>query len=230
MTDEELIATYPRLWHMAEDGSWPSIQQQGLMSAEALVDTYAIGEPRRAEILSSRRPQSVPLTRDGLPQAIVRDQKPMSDAALAKCLGGGLQPADWYRLLNSYSFFWLSRDRIWSLLRARAYRNKPQSVLTVDTASLVAAHSQNIRLSPMNSGSTLYRPIERDAGIFSPIGAFPYSQRAKTRKPSANVVELVVPYAVPDIVDHVLAVHQVENDNILAEIWRSVRATDEDRP
>jgi hypothetical protein len=63
--------------------------------------------------------------------------------------------------LNSRTFFWLSRYRIWSLLGARAYRDVSQTVLTVDTRSLVAAHRPRIWLSPMNSGSTIYNPLPR---------------------------------------------------------------------
>lgn len=44
----------------------------------------------------------------------------MDHVRLAKCLQDGLARTDWYSLLNSMSFFWLSRSRIWTLLRARA--------------------------------------------------------------------------------------------------------------
>ena len=40
MTVDELLATYPRLWHMAMDGSWPSIEKRGLLSTSALLELY----------------------------------------------------------------------------------------------------------------------------------------------------------------------------------------------
>lgn len=231
MTEEELVATYPRLWHMAHDGSWPAIRDNGLMSAAALLDAYGVVGGRRHELNAGHRPQSVPLAKTGLPGAVLRDQKPMRDGALEKCLEDGLTPADWYRLLNSRTFFWLARSRVWSLLRARAYRDLPQTVLTVDTASLVAAHGARIWLSPINSGATLYNPQPRGLRTFKRIADFPFHERAKTRRrPEQNVVELVVDHSVPDIADHVLAVHRVRNDSILSEIWRSSRATDKDHP
>jgi len=52
------------------------------MSASALLDLYRIFGARRAELESSRRPESVSIRRDGLPDAVIRDQKPMSDEAL----------------------------------------------------------------------------------------------------------------------------------------------------
>jgi hypothetical protein len=230
LTEEELVATYPRLWHMAHDGAWPAIRDHGLMSAEALVDSYGVGKKERDALLRSRRPQSVPLDRDGLPGAVLRDQKPMNDAALDRCLQGGLTPSDWYELLNSRSFFWLSRQRIWRLLQARAYRGKPQTVLTIDTRGLVAAHRQRIWLSPINSGSTLFKPQPRGAATFMRIANFPFQARAATRRPENNVVELVVDHSVPDLAEHVLAVHRVRDDQVISELWRSDRADPDDSP
>lgn len=225
-----MVATYPRLWHMAHDGAWPAIRDHGLMSAAALVDAYGLQGNSRDTLLRCRRPESVTLARNGLPGAVLRDQKPMSDAALAGCLEDGMTPAQWYELLNSRSFFWLSRDRIWRLLRARAYRCRPQTVLTVDTRSLVAVHRERIWLSPINSGSTLFRPQPRSAATFLRIADFPFCERATSRGFDNNVVELVVEHSVPDLADHVLAVHRVRDDQIVGEIWRSDRSGPDDHP
>ncbi len=230
MTEQELVATYPRLWHMAHDGAWPAIRAQGLMSAAALLEAYGIDSSKREILLRSRRPESVPLACDGLPGAVLRDQKPMSNGALKGCLQDGLTPIEWYELLNSRSFFWLSRDRIWRLLRARAYRSQPQTVLTVDTRALVAAHRERIWLSPINSGSTLFKPQPRGVATFMRVADFPFSERAISRPPENNVVELVVEHSVPDMADHVLAVHRVRDDQIVGEIWRSNRAGQDDHP
>ncbi len=148
LTEEELVKIYPRLWHMAHDGAWPAIRDHGLMSSAALLDAYGIAGDERARLNGERRPESVPLVRPGLPGAVLRDQKPMSDGALERCLIDGLKPADWYVLLNSRSFFWLSPNRIWSLLRARAYRNNAQTVLTLDTRGIVAAHRHRVLAQP----------------------------------------------------------------------------------
>ncbi|MGO9265206.1 MAG: DUF7002 family protein [Candidatus Binataceae bacterium] len=230
MTEEELVRNYPRLWHMAHDGAWPAVRGHGLMSSAALLHTYGVQGARHAELNTERRPESVPLARAGLPGAILRDQKPMRDGQLNKCLQDGLTPADWYALLNSRTFFWLSRSRIWSLLRAVAYRNLPQTVLTVDTASLVAAHRDRIWLSPINSGATLYKPQPRGLGTFKRIEDFPFAERRRTKGLEQNVVELLVDHSVPDIRNHVLAVHRVRNHEILEEIFRSPRATRDDHP
>lgn len=229
MTEEELIATYPRLYHMAHDGAWPAIEQDGLLSASALLDLYGVDGERRFALESQRRPESVELQRQGLMGAVVRDQKPMRDHLLARCLQDGLTPQEWYEILNSRSFFWLSSERIWRLLRARAYREQPQTVLTIDTAGLLAAHRESIWLTPINSGSTLFNPQPRGNDTFRRIADFPFKERSKRRKED-NVVELVVDHSVPDVAAHVLAVHRVQDDRIVEEIWRSERATATDRP
>jgi hypothetical protein len=200
------------------------------MSAAALADAYDIDGTGRDNLLRSHRPESVPLARDGQPGAVLRDQKPMSDAALDGCLRDGMTSAQWYELLNSHSFFWLSRDRIWGLLRARAYRTKPQTVLTIDTRGLIAAHRERIWLSPINSGSTLFKPQPRGAATFVRVADFPFYQRAISRASKDNVVELLVEHSVPDVAVHVLAVHKVRDDEIVSEIWRSDRAGPDDHP
>ncbi|MCX8476745.1 MAG: hypothetical protein MT490_13180 [Sphingomonas sp.] len=230
MTQDELITHYPRLYHMAHDGAWDAIRNHGLKSASALLDDYGIKDPQRHTLGSCRRPESVPLKAEGMPLAVLRDQKPMRDDVLANCLEDGLTPQQWYELLNSRTFFWLSRERIWRLLGARAYRNVTQTVLTLDTASLVAKHGPRIWLSPINSGSTLFKAQPRGLDTFKRITDFPFAARAKTRQPSNNVVELVVDHSVPDVADFVLAVHAVRDDKILKEIWKAPHAVASDKP
>lgn len=180
MNEAELVAIYPRLWHMAEDGSWTSIQQHGLLSTSALLDLYGVEGDQRAMILSQHRPECVTVAKLGLPNAVIRDQKPMSQGALQTCLQGGLTPQDWFQLLNDKAFFWLSRERLRGLLRARAYRDQPQTVLTVRTDTLVAAHRDRILLSPINSGSTIYKPQPRGEDTFLPIADYPFDAWKKS--------------------------------------------------
>src|SRR6185437_4250660 len=137
---------------MAEPGSWPSIRDNGLFSTSAILDQYEVDIEARNTILGERRPECVTITRKGMPNVVIRDNKPMSDGALRKCLQDGLTPEDWYRILNARTFFWLSQARLRRLLGAKAYRDKPQSILTLDTRSLVKSHIGSIELSAINSG------------------------------------------------------------------------------
>ena len=228
MTEEELLNNYPRLWHMAEDGSWPSIQQTGLLSTRALLDLYEVEGDQRRAILSQHRPEFVTVSRRGLPDAVVRDQKPMSEGALLKCLED-VSPEEWFEILNDKGFFWLSRKRLRRLLNARAYRNQPQTVLTVHTASVLAAHRERILLSPINSGSTIFNPQPRGRDTFQPIEDYLFECWKKKRSGPEAVAELAVTGGVPDIMDHVLTVHRVVNGKV-EELWRSPNAVPDDGP
>jgi hypothetical protein len=219
MEIELLVQTYPRLFHMAEDGAFPSIQEHGLLSATALLDRYEINGQQRIAIEARRRPESVTISKEGLPDAVIRDNKPMTDSALEKCLLDGLVPEQWYRILNEKTFFWLHKKRLWRLLDAEAYRAFPQTILTIDTASLVAAHQDKILLSPINSGSTIMKPQPRGPNTFLPISEYPYTDRRKSRSVENALVELTVHYGVHDIKDHMISAHRFA-DGKLTELWR----------
>lgn len=219
MTEDELVARHPIAWHMAEDGNWPGIQSNGLLSTSALLDLYEVSEVLRRQLLSERRPHSVTIRHDGLPDAVVRDQKPMTDAALLKCLQDGITPSAWYETLNRKTFFWVSRERLDRLLQAHAYRTKAQVILTVDTASLIAANHGRVMLSSINSGATLYVPQPRGLKTFVAIDEFQHDAILARRSGSDAVVELVVESGVPDIRHHVLYVERVAA-GVSTILWR----------
>jgi hypothetical protein len=195
----ELIRDCPSLFHMAERGAWPAIKRYGLLSTSALLDLYGIGGEQRAIIEAQRRPNGIELTTPGLPRAVIRDQKPMSDRALERCLPDGMVPAAWYRLLNSKVFFWLSQTRLEKLLGAAPYRALEHDVLELDTARFIEAYRPLITLSPINSGSTIRRPVSRGIETFQSISNYPYAEWRRKRSRGDRVVELAVPVGVPDV-------------------------------
>jgi hypothetical protein len=219
--EEDLLKNYPRLYHMAEDASWELVVRHGLLSTTELLDLYEFEGEERRKLESERRPESVRIAREGLPAAVVRDQKPMTRSALEKCLTDGTTPEEWFETLNARVFFWLSRDRLQGLLGARAYRDKPQTVITLDTASLVAAHRDIITLSPINSGATIYKPVPRGRSTFISIADFPFDDRRKVKKKAIKdaVVELTVMGGVPEIEKHAIAAHRMFK-GVKTELWR----------
>lgn len=200
---EELITDCPTLFHMAERGSWASIKERGLLSTSALLDLYTVQEPQRSKIEKGHRPSGIELQADGLPRAVVRDQIPMSDEGLRRCLPEHLSPADWYALLNAKAFFWLTEDRLHRLTGAKAYRDREHDVLEIDSRSLISAHREAIWLCPINSGCTKPMPHPRDEAIFSRISDYPYQHWRSRRRKGERAVELAVDYSVPDIWSHV---------------------------
>lgn len=215
----ELIGHCPTLYHMAERNSWPLISKHGLLSTTALLDLYAVAGAERHSIESERRPKSVPIEREDLGQAVIRDQFPMDDKGLVRCLEDGLSPQDWYRLLNAKVFFWLTRPRLLRLLNAGTYRREEHDVLEIETAPLVAEYKKQIWFCPINSGCTKPYPHPRGENTFQRISEYPYAVWTKKRPRGERVVELAVDYGVPDILNFVRRVVRMHGNSEIAVVY-----------
>lgn len=217
---DELLVDCPRLFHMAERGSWPSIKRHGLMSTSALLDLFEVEGASRDSIEAAHRPTSVSIQSRNAGEAVVRDQKPMSDNGLQRCLEDGLAPADWYKILNSKVFFWMTEERLHRLLSARAYRELEHDVLVLSSRSLVDEHRDKIWLCPINSGNTKPFPHPRGLNTFRRIEDYPYQQwKRKRRKKGERVVELCVEGFVPDVENHTIEVRRMKGDQIEETIF-----------
>jgi len=131
-------------------------------------------------------------------RVVIRDQKPLSETKLAKCLRDGLTVQEWLRLLNGKVFFWVDERRLEGLRQARAYRSKRQLVLTVDTSALLERHAERITLSNMNTGTT--------SPFAHPRGVSTFSSLDGSRR---RVVELAVERGVPDIAPLILRAEEI---------------------
>ncbi len=206
---------------MAEQGSWPSVRDRGLLSTSALLDLYKVRGKIRSRIELERRPTAVPLIHAGLPQAVIRDQIPMDDNGLRRCLPPHISPADWYRILNGKVFFWLTKERLLRLLNAGAYRESAHDVLEVNTEALVARYRDRIWFCPMNSGCTKPIPHPRGDDTFLRIPDYPYAEWRKKRRKGERVVELAVDYSIPDIRDFVMRVSKMRGDQLIRRIFEA---------
>ncbi|MBB3952773.1 DUF7002 family protein [Aureimonas jatrophae] len=227
MTDGELgelLSDCPTLYHMAARGSWPLIQHHGLLGTRALLDLFEVRGERREAILAQRRPEGVRLEHPDLGEATVRDQKPMSDRGLEKCLGDGMTPEAWYRLLNERAFLSLSRQRLLRLLQARPYRDDEHDVIEVAAAPLVDAYRDRITLAPINTGFTARYPAPRGADTFLSIEDYPYAHWRGKRARGERVVELAVSPGVPDIARFVRRVVRMRRDEELDLLWTGPEA------
>lgn len=206
---------------MAERGSWPSIRKNGLLSTSALLDHFEIAGTSRLAIEGRRRAASVPLKNGKSEYAVVRDQLPMDDKGLQRCLRDGLQPEDWYRLLNSKVFFWLRRERLLKLLNAGAYRSQEHDVLELDARPLVEAHAKRIWFCPINSGCTKPFPHPRGNGTFSRIDDYRYADWKKVRRRGERVVELALDNSVRDIAKYVRRVVRMKGSQTIETIFEA---------
>lgn len=196
MDPGRLAARFPRLYHMANFGSWPSIQRHGLLSTSRLLDLYEVQGDERDRIESQWRSTSIPIENHEHGRAVVRDQLPLRPDLLGRCLTDGMTTADWYRTLNGQVFFWVDEPHLETLLNARAYRDLPHTVLVLDTARLLERHLPEVRLSSINSGSILRGGAPRGRHTF----------RRVSEHDSSLLVELCVLGTVPEASDLALTV------------------------
>jgi hypothetical protein len=216
---DELVTTYPRLYHVTSEGSWPSIQRHGLLSTEALLDLFKIEGDHRNQILGARRPECVPITHPQYGKAVIRDQKPLIESKLRKALQDGMTPCEWYRLLNRKTFFWVAERRFETLRTARAYKGLRQTLLVVDSAKLLARHAERVTLCPMNSGAARPMAFPRGRTTFLPIAQYPFEEYRRRRGRKEAIVELTVDYSVPDIRELVIGVSELGGGPPEQRIW-----------
>jgi hypothetical protein len=206
-------------YHLVDASNWDSVQKHGLMSARRLMelcDGIEYDACRRHRLASRRLPSGV----------LIRDQRPMPSKALMRCLKNGLDPEDWFELLNSKVFFWLDPSR---LNRQRlACGEAPQVALVVNASSLLMKYSFWATITPINTGNALRSPAPRNLTTFVPyerwlIDRWAYEEvpgarpRARSHKPA----ELAISEAVPDILDYVMAAVPLNAGEILdGKDWR----------
>ena len=198
------------LYHMAEAANWPAIQRDGLRSASVLLELAGMRAENREQLEKHQR-----LEHTELPGGVqLRDQRPMPPAALATCLIG-IDPSEWYALINARVFFWLDPAR---LNRHRAAcEPRPQVVLTVDARTFVAAYAEKIAVTPINTGNARRRPARRGAATFVPYTTWATSAWTSEAaslgtplRPSSHApVELTVTGSIPDIMQFVVDVQQL---------------------
>jgi hypothetical protein len=205
LTTDYIASRWPRLFHMTEAGSWPSVQRHGLLSTSALLDLFEVAERERGALESARRPETVKITHPAHGTAWIRDNKPINETVLRRTLVG-MSEVQWYRTLNARVFFWLSQKRLDGLLRSPSYRDRTHDILTLDTKALLQAHGDHTELAHLNSGAV--HPganYPRGAGTFCTIGEYPWRERVRVAR-AQPIVELTVPWAVPDAADFVIDV------------------------
>ena len=214
MRPEQLSERYPVLYHIAWRGSWPSIEENGLLSTKELLRLYGKSEDEIFPLTWKRRDHWVEINCPGRPSAVIRDQKPMTDNGLVSALPNNVKPCQWYDLINSMVFFWPTEERLKTMICARAYSGMEHDVLVVDTKKLVHLVEGSIRLSPINSGST-YRSYPRDMTLFKSIEDYPFEERWQKQKRKGAIAEVCVKDGVKQIQEAVIQVKHGLAEDIL---------------
>lgn len=215
MNEHDLVRRYPRLFHMATAGSWNSIREHGLLTTEQIIAGSALPAATRHALLTERRATSVEVQHPELGRVTIRDQAPLRMANLHDALTD-MDATQWLQTLNNRVFFWLHPNRLNTLLNARLYRTREQDVITINTASLLSRHQDRVRLSGINSGSTLWPGApSRGRDTFQPVEQYPFDDRRRGRTDVTAVAELAVIDGVPDLAEHVISVDRWRGPDLL---------------
>ena len=212
MTPAELAVLHPRLYHLTTPGAWDRIRSHGLLPASELVARSDLPTDEKDRLVSQPRPGSVELTIPGMGDALIYDNLPMTEAALARCLDDGLTPADWLRMINDRVFFWPTKSGLRSLRESKLNRSRDRVTLVVDTLALAERYLDRLELTPINSGSTIRQPARRGLATFAPVADYSHAQWRRLRRDRGEVrgldtiKEVVARGGVPDIAECVLDV------------------------
>ena len=198
---QDLVDRHPYLFHTADARAWESIRARGLMPTSILRELVGADTsgPRRCSA-------AYPVPGADQHTVVIRDQQPLK--FLDRVLHADTTAQEFLHILDQRCFFWASETRLRRLLTGRNYRDTPQVVLTIDTASLVSAYGHIIELSPYNSGSAhVPTAPRRGKATFQAIADYDYDAwRRKRGKSGDALVEVTVPGPIPDILDHVVQV------------------------
>lgn len=222
LNNEEFYRKYPRVYHMAQNGSWESIKKFGLLSTVALLDKWGVTGKTREEIESNYRSQNIKITHDDYGMAVIRDQKPIKPEHLNRCLPPKISVNDWYRFINNKVFFWADWISLKWFISANEYIRKMHIVLCLDTTRLLEDYNHEIKLSAINSGSAYPRknktePEFRDYETFKSVEDYD----------SLMVKEITIDYSLPNIEKYLIwsriyvAVQKGDNNEpqLVQKLW-----------
>jgi hypothetical protein len=175
----------PYLYHLTSKSNLPSI-----VSTKTLLSTSVLlgqaDDPSVNSHLRVRRKNILQIEIGGRP-VLIRDQRPLSEKALLKCLDGGLSPEDYYELLNDRVFLWVTLPRL-SRHHDR-YVSEDPVLLRFSTAAILQLNP-NVEFSRINSGAT--RANSRLGGIASRRGRATFQLAEDYVYKVSSIVEVTV--------------------------------------
>jgi hypothetical protein len=204
LSPEDLAAQHPRLYHLTDPGALPGILRYGLLPTSRLLSLFEVPAARRVPIEHQRRPRSVTLTHPRHGMAVITDNLPLSEAALASCLDDDLAPGDWLALLNQRVFFWPDKAHLAAHLNARLNRGRQRLVLVLDTLSVARRHADRMELTAINTGSTIRRPARRGRSTFVPLLAHSYTAWRRLRGGRDSIKEITVLDGFSEVSEHLI--------------------------
>ena len=188
----------PQLYHLAEAENLSSILKHGLLSTQRLVAMSGLSVQEQASLLRGHRRTHVRLPTG----VLVRDQAPMPPSALGPALDDGMDPPDWYALLNGHVFLWPDRARMQR--QRKACGSRPQVLLTFDAVALLDGLGEAALVTPINTGNARRRPARRGRTTLLPYQAWlrdGWPAGRRWRLPAEILFTCAVPVAPPYLID-----------------------------
>lgn len=146
---EKFIEYSPYLYHLTSQQNAKRIISEGtLHSANALIDLT--DDRNNKEIKRRKRFSHQPLIINGS-EVLLRDQRPISEVALSKCLTDNWQVADFLYYLNDRVFTWPNLDRL--TRHYNRYKTEKPAIFRFSTVDMIAANP-HVKFARLNTGAT----------------------------------------------------------------------------
>lgn len=176
MDIQQFIEKRPFLYHLtSKENAKHIITQRRLFSANELIKMS--NEKSHIPVQRNRRVNHHELTIGGA-SYFLRDQRPISEKALAKCLTDEWTVGDFLHHLNGRVFMWPTLDRLWR--HFNRYESEQPVIFRFPTRELFDVNP-HVEFCRLNSGATRAnshlggKPPARGAQTFLPPNQFSYS-------------------------------------------------------
>jgi hypothetical protein len=146
---QSFVQKRPYLYHLTFRENLPHILQgKTIYSTNELLLLSKVANPEN--ISRVKRNGHTALMVDGQ-NRLIRDQKPISEKALAKCLTGGWSCADYYEFLNERVFTWPTLERLER--HYGTYKEEKPVIVRLCTAVIIE-RNPHVKFCRLNSGAT----------------------------------------------------------------------------
>ncbi len=211
MNPEAFARLRPTLHHLAAADAWRGIVRWGFLSTTALLDLHGVAGEERTRLEARKRPGQHALDHPTAGRAVLRDQRPLSERALAAQLTDGWSVGDWCRHLNRHAFLFPTRAA--ALAFGAVYARQANDLLTFDTAAVLRAAGGDLRVCTVNSGAPTARaPTPRGPRTFERLDAC-----AST---PGRVKEVAVLGGLAEVGDSLLGVERLHVGGRAEAVWR----------
>ncbi len=211
MNLEDFINRTDFVYHLTSAQNLTNILSMGkLLSAKEIIANSDLARNERTQVLKGRRPLHFPIRLNGV-ECLLRDQRPISEKALQKCLTDGWVVGDFIESLNSRVFFWPTLKRL--QIHYNRYQQENPKIIKVPTRELIALNSRALRFCHLNSGATRCHPKWK--GAPPPRGQDTFRRPAECEYLPAQVAEVTFS-------DACILPQQIYTGNSPDGPWRSV--------